>query len=82
MWAKINDCGRQLNIGYKVRQTVKDGDVHLTEYRIRELDVDEYELELIFKSKNGVEVPVDPNEIIVLDCEKILHYGFEVWSEG
>ena len=82
MWVKINDCGKQLNIGYRLRQTVKDGDEYLTEYRIRELDIDEYELELIFKSKNGVEVPVDPNEIIVLDCGKILHHGFEVWSEG
>jgi hypothetical protein len=81
MWVQINDCGKQLNIGYRLRQTVKDEDVYITEYMIRELDIDEYELQLVSKSKNGIETPVDPNEIIVLDCEKILNYQFEVWSE-
>ena len=81
MWQLINDCGKQVNIGYRIRQNIRAEDVYVTEYKIHEFETDKYKLHLISKSKNGVEAPVDPNEVIVLTCEQILQYQFEVWTE-
>jgi hypothetical protein len=36
MWQPINDCGKQLNIEYKIRQTVKNENIYVTEYKITE----------------------------------------------
>ena len=53
MWEQINDCGKQLNIGYKIRQTIKEEDLYVSEYKITEIETDQYHLNLISKSKNG-----------------------------
>ena len=81
MWEQIIDCGKQLNIGYKIRQAVKNGDQYVTEYKITEIETDQYHLNLISKSKNGVEVPADSTEVLVFTCEEIINYKFEVWTE-
>ena len=82
MWQPINDCGKQLNIEYKIRQTVKNENIYVTEYKITDIETDQYHLHLVSKSKNGIEVGPDPNEVLVFTCEQIIKYQFEVWIDN
>ncbi|MEO6719266.1 MAG: hypothetical protein ABIN67_02830 [Ferruginibacter sp.] len=81
MWQQIHDCGKQLNAGYRIRQTVREEDEYVTEYKITEIETDQYKLLLVSKLKNNVEVPIDPNEVVVLNCDQIIEYHLEVWVE-
>ena len=81
MWQPINDCGKQLNIEYKIRQTVKNENIYVTEYKIADIETDQYHLQLVSKLKNGIEVGLDTNEVLVFTCEQIINYQFEVWID-
>ena len=81
MWQPINDCGKQLNIEYKIRQTVKNENIYVTEYKIADIETDQYHLQLVSKLKNGIEVGPDPNEVLVFTCEQIINHQFEVWID-
>lgn len=80
MWTPIKDCGKQLNTKYRIRQTVTDTDIYITEFEILEIDIDEYILQVVNKFKNDIAVSIDENERIVLTGDQIIGYQFEVWS--
>lgn len=83
MWEKITDCSKQLNIKFRVRQALKEEEeIYLTEYIIEEINIDEYTLQLVSKQKNGHTIPLDPSQTMVLTCDKILAYNFEIWKEN
>jgi len=71
MWNSISDCGKQLTINDKVRE--RDGDGFKV-YKITEVEYDQYKLTLLEKNDTAVQEEVT----IVLTCEKIRAYGFEV----
>ena len=81
MWQPINDCGKQLNIEYKIRQTVKNENIYVTEYKIADIETDQYHLHLVSKLKNGTDVGPDPTEVLVFTCEQIINHQFEVWID-
>ena len=81
MWQLINDCGKQLNINFRVRQTVKGTEEYVTEYLIKEVEFDQYVLQLVSKTSNGSPFEADTSEVLVFNCSQLLEYQFEVWTE-
>ena len=81
MWQKLADCGKQLNINFRVRQTIEDTDLYVTEYLVTEIEFDQYELQLTTKTKNGQVVNADHAEVLDFSCRELLKYKFEVWTE-
>ena len=68
MWKLISDCGKQLNAGFRIKQTISDGDVFTNEYVINEINLDNYVLQLIARTKGGDPLPADPAEVLVFSC--------------
>jgi hypothetical protein len=82
MWQPIKDCGKQLNVNFRIRQTVNEEDAAVSEYKIEEIETGNYHLKLVSKTKNGQPVVVDPAEAFVLNEDQIMKYNFEVWTEA
>lgn len=82
MWQLITNCGKQLNINYIIRQTIDDNGIFIMEYKIAGIEIDEYKLELMAKSKNGESLPVDQRDSFLLTSGQIIAHGFEVWVEN
>ncbi|MES2893378.1 MAG: hypothetical protein V4725_15240 [Bacteroidota bacterium] len=80
MWNPIKDCGKQLNTGFRVRQVVQDSSEYTTEYIIKQVEFDQYELQLVSKLKDGTSVPADTAEVLVFSCSQLVGYAFEVWT--
>ncbi len=81
MWQPINNCGKQLNVNFKIRQGGNDQDADVSEYVIEEIETGNYHLKLVSKTKNGQPVLVDPAEEFVLNEDQIMKYDFEVWTD-
>ena len=81
MWKPISNCGTQLNSGFRIRQTIRDEAVYTIEYKITEINMDEYVLQLVAKTKNGEPVQPDPAEVLVFSCGQIIEEQFEVWVQ-
>jgi hypothetical protein len=71
MWTTIKDCGKQLTIHSKLRETNTN---HFKVYDIIEIEFDQYKLELISKD----DVPAAEMLHTVLSCEQLIQYQFEV----
>ena len=81
MWQKLTDCGKQLNINFRLRQTIDDSGLFVTEYVIKEFEFDQYELQLTGKTKNGLVIQADHVEVLEYSCSDLLKHQFEVWTE-
>ena len=71
MWTKVENCGKQLTVFTKVRES--EGDYYNL-YEITEVEFDQYKLEL--KSRN--DKPATEKLQQVLSCKQMVEYGFEI----
>jgi hypothetical protein len=74
MWEHVNDCGKQLTVHSKVREKVDNG---YKVYDITEVEFDQYHLRLLTENDQ----PLVVEENIVLSCDKLREYEFQVQKE-
>jgi hypothetical protein len=71
MWTPLTDCGRQLTIHSKIRETDEN---YVALYEIAEVEFDQYKLRLLERNNQPEEKTVE----MKLACRQLIHYQFEV----